>query len=525
MKIIVNDKQSLYNAINNGTGDKLIVVEENSIIEINDDPFFDQYLTARICLKFEFNSRLKFIDNGRFRWFGRIEFYEYSQYILDITNSNDPENAVYGHITNSTIKLEWFGAQASNQYNIFREDTPSGGAVVSEPNYSRINDLIYRLIPDNTLQFKCALNLAKAIKRSKYDRVKNYSNGKIIQLEAGFYGISETLMIPNGIELIGYGPTKTAIIDKSEDGLHIMFRLRDTRYEPVEYKLDENGNIATDTEGNPIIITQFGNYIRIKNLGIRGFGSNEIHPKNWKTNHLIYAFECVYSIVIDNCRIEKGKNLVKLENCFGDVRITNSNLSYASNGIINLIKCHGFKLDHCRVEVCKNFDSDYPDNQDKHDAKPSAAIQISGGGQPVLIQNTIVQFNSGYGIYARGVNLLNISSCYFEDNFIFTSGENIDVGCQIMITESVQANIIGNSFTQERPNQVDNVNPPNNYAVRVHKSRIFHFTGNRVTNNTSKGGNMTGAYIIGGKYNDNIDTNIVGTNNPNETNQSNFIDL
>ncbi|WP_459209942.1 right-handed parallel beta-helix repeat-containing protein [Aquimarina rhabdastrellae] len=457
MKLIVANDTNLKAVINDRIY-KTLIIPEGQTIKIDTDISPNIGASQAVTLFFECGAKIAFEGNGKLLWHGFIQTELPFQHIFDITASNHPETTLHGIIKNPEIHIEWFGGKSLQRGNT---------------------------IIDSTQAFKAALELGKAVMISpeEYNVSKRFVDGKVVQLNTGYYYINDTLTVPSGVQIKGYGPTRTFLTDSSSGGLDYMLYFR-----------------KDNSEGAP-----FGNYIKINELTIAGKGSNSGEPSSWTTETLISAIECTYAIHFDNCRFQGGKNLIRLERCFGNVSITNSHLTLASQSILNLISCHGFKMDHCRVEACKNL---VPDT-------PSAAITIGTGGNPIIFSNTFFQFNSGYAIWSNTANQINIQGCYFEDNFHHTSRAGTDengnaitdknpIGAHVLLKNTSQANILGNLFAQTRPNGLENsTNPPQNYAFRIlseEKDILLDVRGNRIINAKHSPGAIgtMQPYILGG---------------------------
>ena len=399
---------------------KLIVVQEGSVIEIESRLSFTGSSLEK-TIRFEPNAYVEFSHSGLLRWDGLIETDSVCLHVFRNTPSTESSRPLSGFLRNTIVKPEWFGA------------TPS----------EHIEN-----IQDCTTALKLAFEVAKGLDTPDWEHTKYNAKGKIVQLNRGFYGVQETLYVASGVELRGVGAVRTWLVDISDEGIS-----------PTLLHLQ-----TVDELENPAL---FGNCITIRDIGLRGVGDLN-HENSWNTKRLIYGRQSVYAISIRNCRIERAEILVDLRECFGDVSLKNSHLYLSKTFNINLSKCHGFRLDHCRVEVCKG----------------GAAVGLSDGGQPVVFFNCFFQFNTGYAIWARGVNLLNLRDCYFEDSYLWTGGKppgQANVASHVIAKDCKQVNITGCSFHQERDNQVDLTNPPAMYCVRLLNTDLFYFQGNRIT--------------------------------------------
>ena len=364
---------------------KLIVVEEGSVIEIEDRISFVES-TLEKTIRFGPNAYMEFSHSGLLEWNGFIETDSIFLHVFRNTPSAEFSQPVSGFLRNTIIKPEWFGATRSENV----ED-----------------------IQDCTASLRYALAMAKGLDTPDWEDTKYNAKGRIVQLNRGFYGVQDTLHVPSGVELRGVGSVRTWLVDISDEGIS-----------PTLLQLQ-----TPDELDDPNL---FGNYITIRDIGLRGVGDGG-NKSTWNTKRLIYGYQSVYAISIRNCRIERGEILVDLRECFGNVSLKDSHLYLSRTFNINLSSCHGFRLDHCRVEVCKG----------------GAAIGLSGGGQPVLFFNCFFQFNTGYAIWARGVNLLNLRDCYFEDNYLWTEGKppgQVNVASHVITKDCSLVNITGCSF-------------------------------------------------------------------------------
>lgn len=453
-EIIFNNTSLKYDIIerNIDSGTKFINLlksNENTLIIIEEELVLDNTITNNFDLKTE-NKIIQFIENGRliFKDDFKIEFFGYiiANEINHIFNIDDINNTPFiGKFKNENIFPEWFGAKSTIEYNVAPIVVNGSGC-----NSLYEQDNFY----NNSKPIQFTLNTAKGFynSSSNYDHQKFYYGGNKVKLQNGFYPIHNTIHIPSGIEFIGNGQTKTWITDVSECGLDPM--------------LEIHPEISDDTD------LVAGN-IKINNIGFRGLGANSSNQQYWLTKQILNAENVVYNFIIDDCRFEKSNNLIDLVDCYGDVIIKNSNLSYGIDSALELSKCHSFTLENCRIENTKNSD---PNTR-------SSALVIYKG-QPITINNSIFQYNDCYAIYASQANQLNITNCYFEDNFINTTDSSSDTsvttGAFIISLKSPQINIVNNTFTFER--EISGDKPVMINIVHFIDTRLVQFHGNRITN-------------------------------------------
>ena len=421
----------------------LIIVSTSITI---DQEFLDpDSKTTNKILKFEEAGQLVFSNNSFINFQGYLYANPFSHiFNIDGTTSTPLSE----NLKNDIIYPDWFGAITYKDYN---------------KNYNSVYD------NSKAIQFSLDIASARTVIQRDYSHNKYHYNGKKVKLNTGFYGIKNKLNLPSGVELFGNGQSKSWIFDAYKDGLDLMIEIKSEKWDESLPDKDSTGAVNVKN-----II--FAGNININNIGFKGVGANSSGTNNWKTKRILKATEAVYNFTIDDCRFEKAHDLIWFYRCFGDVTIKNSNLSFGIGSAINIKESHSFNLENCRVENIRNL----------NETKRSAALIISTS-QPVSVNNSVFQFNDAYAIWALQANQLNVTNCYFEDNFIKSSStEDVRVnGYNIVCKNTVQANITDNSFAFARDLKQTLSNGEQKvfvHGVLFDNTRLAKFDGNRITN-------------------------------------------